>query len=207
MADVIRAQLNGDAPAKPTVQSVERTLDILEALAEMGEVGIAQLSSSIGLHASTVHRLLATLISRGYVRQNTDSGRYLLGLKPLDVARAVKDHLDMRMEALPVLRHLMRKSGEAANLAVRDRHHLVYLEQASSPGRMLRMFVQIGGRAPLHSTASGKVLLAHLSPFRTRRDMLSLRASPDRQPHNRGQKHPAGGTGGGAAAGVRDGLR
>jgi DNA-binding IclR family transcriptional regulator len=162
VADTTRAQLNGDLASKPTVQSVDRTLDILEALAEMGEIGIGQLSSHVGLHASTVHRLLATLISRGYVRQNAETGRYLLGLKLLDVAGAVRDHLDMRMEALPILRNLMKKSGETANLGVRDRRHLVYIEQASSPGRLLRMFVQVGGRAPLHSTASGKILLAHL---------------------------------------------
>jgi DNA-binding IclR family transcriptional regulator len=162
VADTTRTQLNGDLASKPTVQSVDRTLDILEALAEMGEVGIGQLSSHVGLHASTVHRLLATLISRGYVRQNTETGRYLLGLKLLDVAGAVRDHLDMRMEALPILRSLMKKSGETANLGVRDRRHLVYIEQASSPGRLLRMFVQVGGRAPLHGTASGKILLAHL---------------------------------------------
>jgi IclR family transcriptional regulator, KDG regulon repressor len=172
VADTSRAQLNGDIASKPTVQSVERTLDILEALAETGEVGIAQLSSQVGLHVSTVHRLLSTLISRGYVRQNTETGRYLLGLKVLDVASAVRDHLDMRMEALPVLRNLMKKSGETANLGVRDRRHLVYIEQASSPGRLLRMFVQVGGRAPLHSTASGKVLLAHL-PASELQELLS----------------------------------
>lgn len=141
---------------------MERTLDLLEALAETGEVGIAQLSGRVGLHASTVHRLLATLIARGYVRQNTSSGRYLLGLKPLDIARAVKVHLDLRMQATPILQELMRQSGETANLAVANDHHLVYLEQASSPGWMLRMFVQPGARAPLHSTASGKVIMAYL---------------------------------------------
>lgn len=150
------------APSRTTVQSVERTLDLLEALAETGEVGIAQLSGLVGLHASTVHRLLATLIARGYVRQSA-SGRYLLGLRPLHIARAVKVHLDLRMQATPVLQDLMRKSGETANLAVTNDHHLVYLEQASSPGWMLRMFVQPGAMAPLHSTASGKVLLAYLS--------------------------------------------
>ncbi len=148
--------------SKTTVQSVERSLDILEALAQTGEAGIAQLSNQVGLHASTVHRLLATLIARGYVRQNPESGRYLLGLKPLDVARAVRDHLNLRMEAVPILQELMRKSGETANLAVLDDHQIVYLEQVSSPGWMLRMFVQVGARAPLHSTASGKVLLSVL---------------------------------------------
>ncbi len=173
MADSLKKRLNGDTTsARTTVQSVERTLDLLEALAERGEAGIAQLSSRVGLHASTVHRLLSTLIARGYVRQNPGTGRYLLGLKPLEVARAVRDHLDLRMEALPVLRDLMRRSGETANLAVLDDQQVVYLEQVSSPGWMLRMFVQVGARAPLHSTASGKVLLAHLAPERLR-GMLS----------------------------------
>jgi DNA-binding IclR family transcriptional regulator len=163
---------DASSPSRTTVQSVERTLDLLEALAETGEVGIAHLSGRVGLHASTVHRLLATLIARGYVRQNTATGRYLLGLKPLDIARGVRAHLDLRMQALPVLQDLMRVSGETANLAVQNDHHLVYLEQASSPGWMLRMFVQPGARAPLHSTASGKVLMAYM-PEEDLRQLLS----------------------------------
>jgi DNA-binding IclR family transcriptional regulator len=162
MTGASRPKVNEDPSSKTTVQSVERTLDLLEALADMGEAGIAQLSNHVLLHASTVHRLLATLIARGYVRQNPDSGRYQLGLKPLDIARAVRDHLDLRMEALPILQELMRKSGETANLSVLDDRQIVYLEQVSSPGWMLRMFVQVGARAPLHSTAAGKVLLASL---------------------------------------------
>jgi len=157
---------------------VERTLDILEALADRGEAGIAQLSVQVGLHASTVHRLLSTLIARGYVRQNQETGRYLLGLKALDVARAVKDHLDVRMEAQPILRDLMQKSGETSNLAVLDGQHLVYLEQASCPEWMLRMFVQVGAQAPLHSTASGKVLLAHLPDKDLQALLLSYQLTP-----------------------------
>ena len=97
MVGTAHKKVKDDSPSsRNTVQSVERTLDLLEALAETGEVGIAQLSGQVGLHASTVHRLLSTLIARGYVRQNPESGRYLLGLKPLDVARAVRIHLDLR---------------------------------------------------------------------------------------------------------------
>lgn len=172
MTGASRRKVNGDSSfPKTTVQSVERTLDLLEALAEAGETGIAQLSAMVGLHTSTVHRLLSTLMARGYVRQNPTSGRYLLGLKPLDVARAVRDHLDLRMESVPILQELMRKSGETANLAVLDGQQIMYLEQVAAPGRMLRMFVQVGGRAPLHSTASGKVLMAHL-PDAELREML-----------------------------------
>jgi DNA-binding IclR family transcriptional regulator len=170
VASASRRKVNGAPPlSKTTVQSVERTLDLLEALAETGESGIAQLSARVGLHASTVHRLLSTLIARGYARQNPDSGRYLLGLKALDMARAVKDHLDLRMEAAPILHKLMRESGETTNLSVLDDRQIVYLEQVSSPGWMLRMFVQAGARAPLHSTAAGKVLMAYLPEAELRR--------------------------------------
>lgn len=179
MSNASRVKQNTDSPAsRTTVQSVERTLDILEALADRGEAGIAQLSHQVGLHASTVHRLLSTLISRGYVRQNHETGRYQLGLKALDVARAVRDHLDLRMEALPILRELMQKSGETANLAVLDGQHLVYLEQVSSPGWMLRMFVQVGARAPLHSTASGKVLLAYLPEIELNKKLADYTLTP-----------------------------
>lgn len=178
MVGVTRGKVNGDSSSRTTVQSVERTLDLLEALADVGEVGIAQLSARVGLHASTVHRLLATLIARGYVRQNPESGRYLLGLKPLDIARSVKIHLDLRRQALPVLRQLMRDSGETANLAVMNNDHLVYLEQVTSPDWMLRMFVQVGGRAPLHSTASGKVLLANLTEAERKQLLSNYRLVP-----------------------------
>ena len=43
------------------------------------------------------------------MRQNHETGRYLLGLKALDVARAVRDQLDLRMEAPPILRELMQE--------------------------------------------------------------------------------------------------
>lgn len=178
MTGTSRNKVNDSSYSKTTVQSVERTLDILEALAEMGDAGVAQLSGHVTLHASTVHRLLATLISRGYVRQNPDSGRYLLGLKVLDVARAVRDHLDLRMEALPILQELMRKSGETANLSVLDNLQIVYLEQVSSPGWMLRMFVQVGARAPLHSTAAGKVFLANLCEGDLRQMLSSYCLTP-----------------------------
>ena len=147
-----------------TVQSVERSLDILEALsaAEDG-IGILDLSSRVSLHASTVHRLLGTLVTRGYVRQNPQTSRYSLGPRTLQLAHAFQDHSDLCAEAHPFLQSLMEQSGETANLVVLDRAQAVYVDQVASP-RLVRMFTVIGRHVPLHSTACGKVLLAHLDP-------------------------------------------
>src|ERR1700682_3968362 len=68
--------------ARRSVQSVDRALDLLEALsAAAGEGRIPSLAARTGLHVSTVHRLLATLLRRGYVRQNPETSRYYAGAK------------------------------------------------------------------------------------------------------------------------------
>ncbi len=147
-----------------SVQSVGRTLDILEVLAATdGELGILDLSNRVGLHASTVHRLLATLVLRGYARQSAQTGRYSLGPRALLLGRAFSDHSTIWAEAHAFLKRLVEASGETANLSTLDGDEAVYVDQVASP-HLVRMFAIIGRHVPLHSTGCGKVLLAYLEP-------------------------------------------
>jgi IclR family acetate operon transcriptional repressor len=142
------------------VQSLQRALSLLEALADArGEIGVAELSRRVGLHVSTTHRLLATLIPPGYVRQNPDSGGYGLGHKTFQLAEAYIGQIDLRQAIRPILERLSQATGETANLVIRDGREALYLDKVESP-RSLRIFSRIGRRAPLHCTAVGKVLLA-----------------------------------------------
>lgn len=157
-----------------TVQSVNRALLLLELLAEAGQLPITELAQRSGLSLGTVHRLLATLAERGYVRQDV-SRRYVLGTALLPLGEAATRLLGRR--ALPFLRQLAELTGETANLAVLEDDHVVYLAQA--PGRhRMRMFTQVGHRVLPHSTAVGKVLLAWHDEAQVRRivDRLGLPA-------------------------------
>jgi IclR family acetate operon transcriptional repressor len=146
-----------------TVQSIERALSLLEALEDSrGEVGIAELSKRVALHVSTVHRILATLVARGYARQNPETGRYALGAKALHLAESFLGQMDLRRVVRPVLERLSQETGETANLVILDRREALYLDKVESP-QSLRIFSRIGRRAPLHCTAVGKVLLAYRS--------------------------------------------
>ncbi len=146
------------------VQSVERTLDILEALVELGsEVGLVEISQAVSLPLATVHRLLGTLIQRGYVKQNRQNRKYSLGFRALQMGSDMRQRFTLRLEARPFLQRLVQHCGESANLAVLDDGEVVYIDQAQST-RILRMFTQIGNRLPAHSTGSGKVMLAFASP-------------------------------------------
>ncbi len=148
------------------VQSLDRALDILEALAAAGsEIGVSDLSERVGLHVSTVHRLLSVLVSRGYARQNAPSGRYTLGSQLLRLATGAVGGgpFDVRLEARPALQELAAASGETVNLVLLIDDQVVYVDQVLSQ-RRVRMFTQTGTRAPLYCTACGKALLAYRRP-------------------------------------------
>lgn len=145
---------------RPKVQSVDRTLDVLEALAtRRGATGISELSQLVGLHVSTVHRLLATLVDRGYVRQDPESSRYHLGSRIFTLSSAADLHLDLRLVARPYLERMMRASGETANLVTSSDDEVVYLDQVASM-HLVKMFTAPGMRAPLYCTGTGKAMLA-----------------------------------------------
>src|SRR5579864_7034693 len=146
------------------VQSVERTLDILESLVEFGsEVGLVEISQAVALPLATVHRLLGTLIQRGYVKQNQQNRKYALGFRALQMGHDMRQRFSLRLEARPFLQRLVQRVGESANLAVLDDGEVVYIDQAQS-SRILRMFTQVGNRLPVHSTGSGKAMLAFAAP-------------------------------------------
>ncbi|WP_246222686.1 IclR family transcriptional regulator [Phytoactinopolyspora limicola] len=140
------------------VQSVERALDILESLAQAdGPMGLTTLIRETGLPLATVHRLLATLGGRGYVRQEPESRRYVIGPSVLKLREPYTRLFGVWAEQH--LAELAELSQETANLAVLDGHHVVYIAQVAGP-RRLRMFTHVGNRVLPHASAVGKVLLA-----------------------------------------------
>lgn len=151
MADVSR--LTG------SVQSVDRALALLEALAQAETpLGVGDVAERTGLPQGTAHRLLHSLQVRGYVRRDA-SRKYALGTAVLRLGDAAQRSL--ARSARPYLTQLVEASGETANLAVLEGDDVVYVAQVSSP-HTLRMFAEVGRHVPPHSTAVGKVLLAAL---------------------------------------------
>ena len=156
--------------ARRSVQSVDRALDLLEALASAdGEVAITALATRTSLHVSTVHRLLATLLRRGYVRQNPDTSRYYAGARLAMLTEGRSRFGELRLRARPLLRSLTEATRETANLVVLDDVQAVYIDTVPSP-QVVRLFTAVGNRTPLHATGAGKALLAALPA--PRRDAL-----------------------------------
>jgi DNA-binding IclR family transcriptional regulator len=145
---------------RDSVQSLERAFDLLEALAAGGELGVTELANRTGLVPSTAHRLLHTLAKRGYVSQSSESGRYLLGYKVVEVASGLEHRLErLRVVARPHLERIQRATGETVNLVVLDADRVVYVDQVEG-SRNVRMFTTVGTSVPAHTTGAGKAILA-----------------------------------------------
>lgn len=159
------------------VQSVERALDVLERLA-VSDVprGVSELAQETGLPHATIHRLLATLTGRGYVRQEPQSRKYLPGSRL--VRLGTSGGRVVASWARPYLAELARLSGETANLATLEDGQVVYLAQVPSRYRV-RMFTEVGNRVLAHTTAVGKVLLA-ARPTEEVLDILARHGMPAR---------------------------
>jgi IclR family acetate operon transcriptional repressor len=144
------------------VQSLDRALDLLEALAGADEdISLSQLTEQLGLPLGTVHRLLGSLASRGYAAQDRATRRYGPGPKLLEVATraAASRRFGLARIARPALQRLTAATGETSNLLVLHGHEAAYSEQAASP-HMVRLFTEVGQRVPLYCTGGGKAILA-----------------------------------------------
>jgi len=135
-------------------------MNLLDTLAHHADpIPLKQLAQETGLHPSTAHRILAAMTARGFV-ERVDAGVYRLGIRLLQLGNLVKSRISVRDVAVDLMQRLHQTTGESVNLGVRDGDHIVYVERTSSGRSAVRIVHIVGGRAPLHTTATGKLFLA-----------------------------------------------
>lgn len=145
----------------PSIQVIGRAAMLLDVISQSTTpLSLKILAADTGLHPSTAFRILAALREVGYVERES-AGHYLLGRKLLKLAGRVRRGLDIRKEALDIMRELRDQLGETINLTVREGDKVIYVERVSAH-RMMRVDQVVGSRAPLHVTAVGKLMLGEL---------------------------------------------
>ncbi len=152
-----------DRQKKPIVQSVERALDILEALeASPNALRAVDIAEQVGLNGNTASNLLRTLYERGYLAQDQQR-RYLLGGRTWQLGRAADRWSSLREALLPAMHDLADSTGDAAFLGALENNSLLCIAMVEGSGVISvareRLWSDSG-----HASATGKVLLAHQSP-------------------------------------------
>ncbi len=145
------------------VQSLDRAFDILELLADArAGASLTDIAASLGLHTSTVYRLLSALRKRGYAEQAASRGAYRLGLEIVRLCGQYLNSLELKTEAEPSLRRLSQATGQTVFLAILQNGEVVYIDKVEQ-FNSLRKYSVIGQRRPMHCTSLGKALLLGMS--------------------------------------------
>ncbi len=140
------------------IQVIDRMVGLLDSLARHEQASLKVLSADTGLHPSTAHRILSTLLQHGWVARSAEGG-YQLGSGLRHYALRAEQQVDLRELALPIMSALRDATGETVNLTQGEGDEVVYIERAVSR-HLMRVEQVVGSRAPLHATAVGKLMLA-----------------------------------------------
>lgn len=162
--------------ANENVNSICRVLDILECFTSKNNSwGVIELAQKLDLPASTVHRLMNTLVSRGYLAKSPHSKRYKPGSRLIWFSEAIISQYDMRNIARPYLEELAKVADETVHLCQLDHFDLFYVDKIET-NHSVRCNSYMGLRIPAHASSAGKVLLAY-------QDEQSIRAYCDNLSH------------------------
>ena len=149
-------------PNEYSVRSVVRALKIMECFDDEHPVrGISDIADVVGLHKTTVYRIVTTLVNHGYLERTDDGQQYWLGLELAHLGFNVIRRMDLRREALPYMKQLVQEWDEICDLSIFDQGKVFYIEVFRG-NHALTISAIVGQRLPAHCTASGKLFLTYM---------------------------------------------
>jgi DNA-binding IclR family transcriptional regulator len=144
--------------AESGVQTLDRSVSILDAVARQGPSTLADLVRDTGLARPTAHRL-AVALERHALLVRDRGGRFRLGARLVGWGAAAGAALALVEPARAVLQRLSSETGESAQLYVREGDQRVCVATHERPTG-LRDTVPLGAVMPLTKGSGGRVLLA-----------------------------------------------
>jgi IclR family transcriptional regulator, acetate operon repressor len=159
-------EINSNLPepsGKMSIAAVQRCLDLLELLATReGGMELVAIADQLGIPVSATHRILATLIERGFVKQEASSQTYSLSVRLAQLAFGYLDCSALPDAGTAVLEALAKRTGDYCRLAIVEGDNLVWIARAQGATSGLRYDPDMGRGIVLHATATGKAWLSTL---------------------------------------------
>jgi DNA-binding IclR family transcriptional regulator len=161
------------------IDILDTALDVIEGLyqSDHQSANPSVLARQLGINRTRIFRILKTLERRGFVEQAPGKQGYRLGIKFLMLAERVKEQIDLRREAAPILRLLAQDTGDTANLLVRYGDQAVCIDSDQGEN-LLQVSAPIGQPLPLHIGASPKILLAFMDRAEQERILHAIPLTP-----------------------------
>jgi IclR family acetate operon transcriptional repressor len=154
---------NGAGELLGRVQSLVRAFGVLDALSISNGASLSDIARQVSLPRSTVHRLLTTMEALHFVEFDRHTHLWSVGLKAFTVGAAFVQTRDLGQLGRSIMRSLMTEVHHSVNIAVHEGSGMCYVGQVAATG-IRQKTTKPGSCLPMHTTASGKVLMAHWEP-------------------------------------------
>jgi DNA-binding IclR family transcriptional regulator len=153
--------------------SLMKGIAVLSLLQEDPWLGASELAQRLRVHRSTALRLAEILRSYDLVRRDAETKKYRLGVRLWELGAQAVAKVDLQRTARPYLEQLAKATGHSAQVAVLDGQGVAYLERSEPDDSQFH--TPVGPSLPAHALATGKVLLAYLSPEQRRQYLIHLK--------------------------------
>jgi len=151
------------------IHVIDRAAQILDCFGfDHRELSVSEIGIKTSLHRSTAHRILMALEYNDLIQQNSETGKYRLGIKLFKLGHQAVSHLNLREICRPFLTRIMNQTKETVHLAVLDNDQVLYLDKVEGP-HALRMPSRVGRHIPTHCTSLGKAMLSCLDDQKVRK--------------------------------------
>lgn len=144
------------------VRTTAKSFEIIDALYKNDGATLLELTETLEMPKSTIHRHLATLQKYGYVQEDDE---YHVGFRFLELGEYTRNRKEAYRLAEQPVKTLAEETGERAQFVVEEQGEGIYL-YVETGQHAVRTGVSVGHRVPLHSTSAGKVILSQLPPDR-----------------------------------------
>ncbi len=154
-----------DKTEQNTIQSLDRAMTVLRAVAGMEGVGLSQLAERMDQSPATLYRVLTTLAQHDMVEFDETNQLWHVGSGAFSIGSAFLTRTSVAERSRPYLRQLMQETGETANLGVENGDHVMFVSQVETHAS-IRAFFPPGTLSPMYASGIGKALLAFYAPDR-----------------------------------------
>ncbi len=145
-----------------TIKALDRAMEVLEHLSTTQGASLSSLAADLDQSPATVYRILMTLQARGLVEFDPADQTWQIGARAFIIGARYLRRTSLVERARPIMRTLMRVTGETANLGVRRGGQVLFLSQVETH-ESIRAFFPPGTLSPLHASGIGKALLAEMT--------------------------------------------
>lgn len=146
-------------PSQSTIQSLDRALDVLDALASGKGMTLTDVAKHLGQSPATMYRVLTTLEARGMVETDRQTQAWHIGAAAFRLGSAFLRRSSVVERSQPVMRRLMEATGETSNLGIEKGGDVMFVSQIETQ-ESIRAFFPPGTLSPMHASGIGKALLS-----------------------------------------------